>query len=284
MNRGKIAITGANGFVGSVLYNFLVNRNYDVVKMVRYPRVGEFYFDLSDDSLGLDYLENIDTIVHCASIIDQGNLTDDEMMKINAYGTKNLFKQSEKFQVQNFINISTGGVYGNTYYHEINEVYECDPSSAYAISKLRAEQFCDDISKVRVMHLRLFFPYGNSQRGRLIPNLVTNVVMKKELRCNMNGMPRINPIHIDDVVQYIEWAINSNASGIYNIAGSEIKSISEIIDKISTVVKEIPKVVMTEKESANYIGDITKIVVESKIVSSVKLEDGLKRMIDELMY
>lgn len=280
MQRNKIAITGANGFVGGSVYKKLTEKGYDVIKLVRVPGEGEYYFDISDLGVSLSYLSEVNTIVHCASIIDQNDLTDMELIRINSIGAKNLFDNALKHGVINFINISTGAVYGNSYLNKISELEKCNPSNAYAKSKLFAENYCTIGNGMRSVHFRLFFPYGDNQKGRLIPNLINKVNSGNNIILNKYGTPIITPIHIQDVISYIEMAINSDIEGVFNICGDETISILEIAYFIGKVLNKDVFLNFNDNVESNYIGDNSKIKNISNIFPIINFEYGLRMMIN----
>lgn len=281
MKSTKIAITGANGFIGSHLTEYFRNCGYEVIKMVRNPSNEEIYYDLSNHNLSFEYLSNIDTLIHCASIIDQKNLTDQDLIEINALGTKCLFENALKQGVKSFINLSTGGVYGTDYMDWIDESYPCNPINAYGKSKLLSEMYCPQNKEMRVIHMRLFFPYGSNQKGRLIPNIIESVKTQKTININENGAPIINPVHINDVIQYLDWAVHSNAQGIYNLSGDQgfsIREIAEIVSEISHVE------LLTEsnhKIVSNLLGSNLKIKRASNLSNKTDFREGLYSIIND---
>ena len=62
-----IAVTGANGFVGSNLVRFLKNKKCSVREIQRKNKVGTYQIKSIDSSTEWDNaLKNIDIVVHCA--------------------------------------------------------------------------------------------------------------------------------------------------------------------------------------------------------------------------
>ena len=104
----KVAVTGANGFIGFELCNFLEEKGYIVRRIQRNKGAGLFQIDTingkTDWTLALD---NIDIVVHCASVVHDQNQHDFSYYnELNVEGTCNLFRQSMKLGVKKFIFLS----------------------------------------------------------------------------------------------------------------------------------------------------------------------------------
>lgn len=114
-----IAITGARGFLGTVLCEYFSTQGYAVRRFVRDPRdeTNSYRFDLESgfDSAGL---EGVDVLIHAAH--DFTPITREKMDLINVEGARKLFKAAAEFNIPKIIFVSSvsaftgcASLYGN---------------------------------------------------------------------------------------------------------------------------------------------------------------------------
>lgn len=151
--KGKIIITGANGFVGSALVKMLSSRNFSVVPLVRKagPRgeagckvIGD-YRDFNEwDSL----MPDVDVIVHLAAKVHQSqDVIEKNYFAINVDVSKKIALAARHSGVRRFVYISTVKVNGE--YTGIGEKFsgidQPSPQGAYGRSKYQAEKILQEV-------------------------------------------------------------------------------------------------------------------------------------------
>ena len=152
MHDITILVTGASGFIGSLLFNTLNQHHSYTIYAADYEnnfnRIDKAKFikmDLADFNAVSSVFEkfNPDVIIHCAGIAHQkvGSIDSDEYLRINSLATENLAKTSFLSNKDvRFIFLSSISVYGeDNMTTPISEEAVCNPSSDYAHSKLDAE-------------------------------------------------------------------------------------------------------------------------------------------------
>lgn len=144
----RVLITGASGFIGRILIEELLKKNYEIIALTRDPkkfpitneRLTLFKIDLkSADTLFFNKLFelSIDVVYHLAAEIHQSGL----MYDVNYLATKKLFDAS-RGKIKSWLQLSSVGVYGvDNHSVEINEESQCDPKSKYEITKLLADTY-----------------------------------------------------------------------------------------------------------------------------------------------
>lgn len=144
----RVLITGASGFIGRILVEQLLKKNYEIIALTRDPekfpitneRLKLFKADFkSTNTLFFNKLFelNIDAVYHLAAEIHRPEL----MYDINYRATKNLFDAS-RGKIKSWLQLSSVGVYGaNNDSGEINEESQCYPKSKYEITKLLADKY-----------------------------------------------------------------------------------------------------------------------------------------------
>lgn len=150
----QILVTGASGFVGKHLVNTLRSHEDTQVKAVvrsheKHSSSGSVnYLQIESIDAHTEWgglLTDVDVVVHCAArahILNDG-CSDPlaEFRKINVDGTIKLATACAETGVKRFIFISSIGVCGSlSNAAPFNEKSDTQPSIAYAISKLEAEE------------------------------------------------------------------------------------------------------------------------------------------------
>ena len=215
----KIAITGANGFIGKSLCKTFSKLNRSFVRIVRSENSLKtlngintiFVGDINSNTNWSQSLENCEVIIHCAGKVhvmdNKDNLYD--YYKVNTEGTKNLAEQATKAGVKRLVFLSSIKVNGeNTekinirkkfYYKDIPA-----PQDVYARSKLEAEKALWEISlrtglEVVVVRLPLVYGYGaKGNLSRLIKLLKLGIPLPLSLIKNQRSM-----IGIDNLVNLL---------------------------------------------------------------------------------
>ena len=108
-----VAITGASGYLGSVLVTAFGSAGYAVRRLVRSPAPGSHdrFFDLN--SVGSsDALDGVDLLVHCA--YDMALTSRADIWRSNVFGTVALFDQAVSRGVRRTIALSSMSAYPGT--------------------------------------------------------------------------------------------------------------------------------------------------------------------------
>jgi uncharacterized protein (TIGR01777 family) len=117
----NVLITGAAGFVGTYLTEFLIDRGYDVIILSRSAKGNKgnvAYWNPQQGEIDIDALQNLDAAVHLAGENIAGRWTDQKKARIEnsrVLGTKllseSLASLNKKPEV--LISASAIGIYGN---------------------------------------------------------------------------------------------------------------------------------------------------------------------------
>jgi len=178
----KILVTGASGFVGSNLIEYLNDKEcYGVVALIRSSRnlhsglnVEYRYFDLDDQNISQMDLSDIDVIVHCAGRAHvMKDLAKDplaEFRAVNVESTLNLARQAAEAGVKRFIFLSTIKVLGeNTVLGKpFTNDDKLEPQDPYSVSKAEAEIGLREIGSNPSMDIVIIRPplvYGKGVKG-----------------------------------------------------------------------------------------------------------------------
>ncbi|MGZ3766514.1 MAG: NAD-dependent epimerase/dehydratase family protein [Mucilaginibacter sp.] len=140
-----ILITGATGFLGSILCQQLSSDGFAIIKFGRGLN-NDICGDLSGSDIKLNTELNIDYVVHAAGkahVVPRNEMEAREFYDVNFKGTQNLCRAllSLTIRPKAFIFISTVSVYGVDEGDLIPEEHALGGNTPYAKSKIMAEQW-----------------------------------------------------------------------------------------------------------------------------------------------
>ncbi len=278
MNR--VIITGASGFVGQNLTDYLQKNNLEVVSLsLRNPKWDQQQLDGT-------------AIIHLAGKAhDTANTSDSEMyFTINCDLTIALFKIFLKSDVRDFFYFSSVKAVADSVEGVLDEHVVGNPQTPYGQSKLDAEQYL--LSQELPIGKRLFIIrpcmiHGPGNKGNL--NLLYNIV-KKGLPWPLGAFHNQRSfLSVDNLNYLIEKMIFDECipSGIYNFADDESLSTNDLVTLIAHSLDKYPRlynIPPTFIKNMVRIGDFIpfplnserlKKLTESYVVSNAKIKKAL---------
>ena len=290
----KILVTGAAGYIGSVLVEALANEKNDLLlldnlsegNILSIPDNIPFYNGNYGDA---DLLKTIfaetavDAVIHLAasSSVPDSVINPLEYYDNNIKNTLVLLEQMVKYSVPKFIFSSSAAVYGEPTYTPIDETHPCIPINPYGKSKLFLEEMLRDISdtkKLDFVAFRFFCAAGASEtkgesrasETHLIP-LVTDCLLGKRDKLHVYGDSFSTPdgsgirdyIHVEDIAQAIMLSLKNfdkAKNSFYNIGSDAGYSVLEII----TAAERLFKMKILQDICPPRPGDPAKLVASSK--------------------
>ncbi len=227
----KVLVTGANGYIGSVLVPDLLVEGYNISGIDSNLFLHDELLGISQEitkekdirDLTVEDLNGFDTIIHLAGLSNDplGEINIDLTYEINTYAAVRVALLAREAGVKRFIFASSCSVYGGGGDKLLNEQAHLRPQTAYAKSKLLAEQeiqklATEDFSPVFV---RAGTVYGFSPRIRfdLVVNIfVRNVLVGTPLKIFGEGTLWRPLIHIDDVVAAYKTILSASKDQVHN--------------------------------------------------------------------
>lgn len=211
----KIAITGANGLVGSRIIELLEDD-------FQFISLSQKEMDITNVDQVNSVLKNLDFdfFLHLAAYTNVAGAETNKNLcyKINVEGTKNVFEQVLN-KKKKFIYISTDFVFDgkNPPYFENSTP---NPPGVYGNSKYQGEK----IVKNQAMIVRISYPYRASfERKRdFFRTFKTFLEEKKPLSMITNSL--MTPTFIDDIAFGLKYLIKNYSSGIFHLVGSQALS------------------------------------------------------------
>ena len=177
----KVLLTGDRGYIGSILSEYLIKENYEVIGVdtgffednyLIEPFKSYIYYNKDIRDIESKDLSGIDIVIHLAAISNDplGQLNETITDKINRDATIRLAELAKKNKVCRFLFFSSQSMYGISQIKEELDEYDSEknPLTAYARTKYEAEQ---EITKLAcenfiVTSLRPSTVFGVSPRLR----------------------------------------------------------------------------------------------------------------------
>ena len=191
----KVLVTGADGFIGSHLTEYLVRQGYDVRAFVLYNSFGSwgwldtspvkssldvFSGDIRDPNGVREAMRGCDAVLHLAALIaiPYSYHSPDTYVDTNIKGTLNVLQAARDLGVR-VVHTSTSEVYGTAQFVPITEKHPLVGQSPYSASKIGADQLAESFYRsfeTPVAILRPFNTYGPRQSARaVIPSIITQI-------------------------------------------------------------------------------------------------------------
>ena len=194
----RIAVTGANGYLGKQIISTFLSRGIKIFPIVRNQNnSNEIVCDLTDkESVEKAIISNnIDTIIHCAAMVPKKWEQYDED---NCYNQNIIMLQNIAHEkLKRLIFCSSMTVYGVDAEGMIDESSATSASNAYSKSKLDCEEWLQKKYKGDYVIARLPGLFGGSRQSGLIYNLILSL-SKQELPELVKEPPAWSALHVDD--------------------------------------------------------------------------------------
>ncbi|HEY2689618.1 MAG TPA: GDP-mannose 4,6-dehydratase [Streptosporangiaceae bacterium] len=193
-----VAVTGAEGFIGSHLVEALVRRGHRVRGMVLYnmfsstgwldtldpeiiDQVDVVFGDVRDPATVRDLVEGASVIYHLAAIgsVPYSYSAPRSFIDTNTIGTMHVLEAARACRTPRVVHTSTSETYGTARTVPISEAHPLQAQSPYAASKVAGDKLAESYHLsfgLPVVTLRPFNTFGPRQSTRaVIPQIITQL-------------------------------------------------------------------------------------------------------------
>ena len=313
MNWSKklVLVTGAGGFIGSHLTEYLVDLNANVKAFVRYnsrndwglleplpkeklDKIEVVMGDLKDADAVRHAANDIDMIFHLGSLIaiPYSYIHPRETIETNILGALNVLTAAKENGIEKLIHTSTSEGYGTARYVPIDENHPLQGQSPYSASKIGADKIAESFYcafDLPVAIIRPFNTYGPRQSARaVIPTIITQALTKEKIFLG-SLHPTRDYTYVEDVVEgFIKVAESPRSVGeVINIGSNFEISIGDLANKIisllgknAEIVTDSARVRPQDSEVERLWCDNTKAKRLLGWEPKTSLDEGLKRTIE----
>jgi dTDP-glucose 4,6-dehydratase len=309
----RILITGAAGFLGSHLCDFLIGQGHDVVGMDNFitgtPEnlahlAGNQHltFIKHDVSEFIFVPGKLDYVLHFASPASPNPTSQFgypnlpiQTMKAGALGTHNTLGVA-RAQNAKFLLASTSEIYGDPLEHPQKESYwgHVDPVGKRSVYD-EAKRFAEALTmayhrshEVDTRIVRIFNTYGPRMRlddGRVVPNFVYQALKKEPLIIYGDGSQTRSFCYVSDLIDGIYKLMLSDEHLPVNLGNTEEICIREFAEKINLYLKNPAGINFMENMFVGHDPqvrrpDITRAKEILGWTPKISLDDGLRITVD----
>ena len=286
----KILITGGGGYVGTLLVQELLKKNYKITV------VDTFWFGnyllknknlkiLKKNILDLKNsdFKRIDCVIHLASIANDNAADIDQKFawETSCLGTKIICDLAKNNSIKKFIYASSGSVYGIKKEKQVTESLSCEPVSVYNKSKMVAERIVLSYKEnFQTIIVRPSTLYGYSPRMRL--DLTINILCYHAFKFNkvtIFGGKQWRPyLHIKDMVNfYLHCLKRKNMRGIYNISQGNL-TLDQTAEKIKVFMPKC-KIVHTKSNDIRSYRLNSDRAIKSGFTFATNINDEIQNLL-----
>lgn len=304
----NVLITGAAGFIGSHLTEFLVKKGYNVKVFLHYNSQNNWGWldsskirneieisvgDIRDLDSVSKAINGCSSVYHLAALIGipYSYITPLAYIKTNIEGTYNVLEASKLNDVEKLIITSTSETYGSAQRVPMDEKHELVGQSPYSASKIAADQLSLSYNKsfgLPIKIVRPFNTFGPRQSARaIIPSIISQLIKSNTVQVG-NIYPKRDFTYVRDTVSgFYEIASSDKLFGeVTNIGMNFSISIKDLISIVANMIGVDPEIKSDRKriraeqsEVDNLVCDNSKILSETNWKPKYSIESALEETI-----
>jgi len=305
----KVLVTGADGFIGSHLCQFLLKENHEIIAISRNfkqlpnlisnsDKIDFNQVDVTDFSslskIIIKHKPNI--IIHLAGETSHKQSFENPMydVDVNTKSTLCILETIKQSKLKTrFILGSTFIVVGKPETLPVTEDTDCNPSTVYGINRLASEYFSKvyhNMYDIDAISFRITNAFGPREKyltptKNALNYLIYQAYKGKDVTIYDEGKFFRDVIFVNDVISGINTIIKNGESGnLYWISSSKktwFYEIGKLLEELTT-----GRVKYVESPSYNNKVDVGNFVVDNSKLQSIgwkietSVKDGIKETLD----
>jgi UDP-glucose 4-epimerase len=299
----KFVVTGGAGFIGSHIVEAIVG-SHEVVVIDNFSSgkrenlrmfadsINAIKGSITDLPLLKDAFKGADGIFHLGAIASVARSVDDPFVthETNLTGTLNILLAARDCGVRKVVFSSSSAVYGDEPTLPKREDMPSVPLSPYEVSKLAGEYYCKVFSElfgIKTVSLRYFNVFGprqdpQSEYAAVIPKFITRLLNNQPPVIFGDGKQTRDFVYVKNVVQANLLAMQSSATGTFNIGSGERIDLTPLAGTLSDIMNvNLPPVYEKPRSGdiRDSVSDITAAKKTLGYLTSYSLDKGLAETI-----
>ena len=299
-------VTGGAGFIGSHLVerlladghrviaidNFSTGRPENLAHLKDNPKLKLVRLDIRDHEAVAPLFDGADWVFHLAALADIVPSIErpTDYFNANVAGTESVLEAARRAGVRRFVYAASSSCYGIPDSYPTPETAPIRPQYPYALTKRLGEELVlhwGQVYKMPVVALRFFNVYGPRSRTSGTYGAVFGVFLAQKLAGKPftvvgDGRQTRDFTYASDVADALVCAAASDATGeSFNVGSGATYSVNALVALLGGPVTYIPK---RPGEPDCTFADISKIKARLGWSPKVSLEDGVKKMIENIDY
>ena len=224
----KILVTGYKGFIGSHVYNFLIEEGHDVVG-----------YDWDESHGCIPYVRDMHWVIHLGAI---SSTTEKDVSKVFAHNydfSIKLYNECCAYGV-NMQYASSASVYGDL--KSFSEDSDCRPLNAYAWSKYMFDRYVHTIdicNKITCQGFRYFNVYGTNEEHKgdqasVFTKFKNQAIQDGKIKVFENSENyKRDFVCVDDIVQVHKQMLWKKDRGVFNVGSGTATSFQKVAELCS---------------------------------------------------
>lgn len=311
--HSHVAVTGAEGFIGSHLVEQLVANGHRVRAMVQYNSFGTRGWldglpvetldgitvmpgDVRDASMVTRLVEGCQTVYHLAALVSVPHSYEAPRMHVetNVLGTLNVLEAVRAAGVPRLVHTSTSETYGSARYVPMDEKHPQAAQSPYAASKIGADRVAESYHhayEVPVVTVRPFNTFGPRQSMRAVIPTVVCQALEGRRNIRLGSLTPIRDFtYCQDTAAAFLAAGNAPNEAVvgkaFNIGSGEATSIGDLVALIGEIVGSPLRAEVDEQRVRPDSSEVARLVCDSGLFRTttawsprLTLREGLERTV-----
>ncbi|MCK1737934.1 NAD-dependent epimerase/dehydratase family protein [Bradyrhizobium sp. 138] len=237
----RVLVTGASGFLGHALLPALVARGFEVHGIARSAQsatsgVTWHAADLLTEAGRRQALSAARPthLIHLAWEARPGRYREDPVNRLWAEASIDLLTRARAGGTGRILGIGSCLEYGSQSGPCEERTSPCRPTTLYGQAKLAtAEAYI----AAGASWGRVFVPFGpHEPEARLIPSLIRSLRARQNFDCSHGGQLR-DFVYVDDLAQMIAAVLDSELSGVVNLASGDVRSLRSVVEHVAGLLK-----------------------------------------------
>lgn len=309
-----VAVTGADGFIGSHLVEALVQKGHRVRAMAQYNSAGSWGWL---DDLDADVLDNVDVVLsdvrdsgavlgfcrdaevvfHLAALIaiPYSYVAPRSYVDTNVSGTLNVLEAARALGTPRVVVTSTSETYGTARTVPMSEDHPLQGQSPYSATKIAADKLAESYHlsfELPVVTLRPFNTYGPRQSARaVIPTVISQIASGMDtIRLGDTSPTRDFNFVLDTAAAFLAVGfapaepvvghVLNAGSGTETSVGELVQTVARIMGRDVTVEVDEQRVRPAGSEVQRLVCDSTRLREATGWAPAYDLAAGLRETAD----